>query len=170
MTVLVGEFTKPPVIWSASGWSCVICESPGWACGSMWLFSRTKTAAAQCTGQRRVVLPQGENPGCGKPLVCADFSQDVLLPVPPPPPFPLPSTTSLRRLIWSHMGFPKSLQALSGRRSDQRSSLQKPIASRMSLSVEINRAKVAYYCNYCSFLRSSLVDPASPYTLQITTQ
>ncbi len=60
-----------------------------------------------------------------------------------PPPTPFLCTISPRRPMWSHTGFPKSLQVLSGRSSDQRSSLQKPDASRMSLSVEINRSKVA---------------------------
>jgi len=106
----------------------------------MWLcavVSEKKTAAAQCTGQRRVVRPQGESPGCVltfRRVFCCHF---------PPPPTPFPCTISPRRPKWSHTGFPKSLQVLSGRSSDQRSSLQKPVASCISLPVEINRSKVA---------------------------
>ena len=40
--VLVGEFTKPPVVWSASGWSGATGESPGWVCGFVRLFLKRK--------------------------------------------------------------------------------------------------------------------------------
>ena len=54
----------------------------------MWLcavVSEKKTAAAQCTGQRRVVRPQGESPGC-----VLTFRRVFCCHSPPPPlPFPV---------------------------------------------------------------------------------
>ncbi len=82
----------------------------------------------------------GPAPG-RKPWVCADVLQGVSLPIPPPPPYSISLYDSPCRPMWSHTGFP-NFQALSGRTSDQRSSLQKPVASRVSLAVETNRSKV----------------------------
>jgi hypothetical protein len=79
--VLVGEFTKPPAV--------LVCFQVVWCHGRkpwlrMWLeavVSERKTAAAQCTGQRRVVRLQGKSPMCELTLCrvpCAAKS-------PPPP-------------------------------------------------------------------------------------
>jgi hypothetical protein len=51
----------------------------------MWLcavVSEKKTAAAQCTGQRRVVRPQGESPGCVLTFRRVFCCQSPLLPFP----------------------------------------------------------------------------------------
>jgi hypothetical protein len=104
----------------------------------MWLqavVSEDKTSAAQFTGQRRVVRPQGESPGFVLTFCRVSRCQS-------PPPTPFPRTIPPRRPMWSHTGFPNSLQALSERSSDQRSSLQKPVASRVSLPVNTNRSKI----------------------------
>ena len=101
--VLVGEFTKPPVV--LAGFRVVRCRGRKPRLG-MWLwrlFPQRKTAAAQCTGQRRVVRPQGESPGCELTAVadCHWVAKSL-----PPPPIPLPLYKPPRRPKWSHTGFP----------------------------------------------------------------
>ncbi len=75
-----GRIHQVTIHLSASGWSGATGESPGWVYGYLLSFLRKKNAAAQCTGQRRVVRPQGESPG-----YVLTFLQGALLPVPPPP-------------------------------------------------------------------------------------
>ena len=89
----------------AAGWSGPGARAPG-GLPHKAVVSLGKSAAAQCTGQRRVVRHQGASLGVFWQVCRCQGSPRVASGLPPPPP---PSPYEMRpprRPMWSYTGFP----------------------------------------------------------------
>jgi hypothetical protein len=138
--VVLLENPPGPSVLGAAGWSGSGARAPE-GLHHKAVVSLGKSAAAQCTGQRRVVPAPGRKPWrvAVDAWVAPGLPWVASAPHPPPPsPVRDRRTRPPRRPMWSYMGFPLPLQVTMPSLAKPRSNEQKRVASSAKHSLPVN--------------------------------